>query len=104
MSHFNERAFLIKALVAIFAVQLAVAGYQIISCRAALTSKEAEPNFVAFCTKSNDNFSEMSKSAANVFLALLVPAAAMGVVASRSKAKTTSKNTSPSENTENTEG
>jgi hypothetical protein len=42
----------------------------------------------------------MSKSAANVFLALLVPAAAMGVVASRSKAKTTNKDSSPPESIE----
>lgn len=100
MSQFNERAFLIRALVTVFAIQLTVAGYQIISCRGALSSKNAEPNFVAFCSKSNDNFSEMSKSAANVFLALLVPAAAMGVVASRSKAKTTNKDSSPPESIE----
>jgi hypothetical protein len=71
MAQNNERVILIRALIGLFTFQLAIAGYQSLTCD---KSKSSE---VEFCTQSNENLIETSKSVANVFLALLVPAAAV---------------------------
>jgi hypothetical protein len=86
MKEFNERAFLVRALVAIFAAQIAMVGYENLSCRNNLRQSPSD-SYSAFCLKISDNFSETGKSAANVFLALLVPAAALGMAAKGSSGK-----------------
>jgi hypothetical protein len=104
MKEFNERAFLVKALVAIFVAQIAMIGYENISCRNNLR-KSPNDSYSAFCLKTSDNFSETAKSAANVFLALLVPAAALGMAAKGSSGKSNNKGNSLDSNSDtNTEG
>jgi hypothetical protein len=104
MKEFNERAFLVKALVAIFVAQIAMIGYENISCRNNLRESPNDSS-EAFCLKISDSFSETAKSAANVFLALLVPAAALGMAARGSSGKSNNKDNSLDSNSgANTEG
>jgi hypothetical protein len=104
MKEFNERAFLVKALVAIFVAQIAMIGYENISCRNNLR-KSPNDSYSAFCLGISDSFSETAKSAANVFLALLVPAAALGMAARGSSGKSNNKDNSLDSNSDtNTEG
>lgn len=62
-------------------------GYQNVSCR--LSPKTPGPTETTsdFCIKLSDNFIETGKSASNVFLALLVPAAGISM-ASKSRRST----------------
>jgi hypothetical protein len=104
MKEFNERAFLFRALVAIFVAQIAMIGYENISCRNNLRESPNDP-YSAFCGEISDSFSETAKSAANVFLALLVPAAALGMAAKGSSGKSNNKDNSLDSNSDtNTEG
>lgn len=89
MAQFNERVILIRSLVALFTIQLAIAGYQSLACY------NSRPNSLELCSKSNENLIETSKSVANVFLALLVPAAASTSRPSRSTKSRQSDNTPP---------
>lgn len=82
MAPSNERVTLIRALICLFAFQLGVAGYQTLTC------DKTKSGGIEMCTKSNENLVETSRSVANVFLALLVPAAAASVIrGNRSSAK-----------------
>jgi len=104
MKEFNERAFLVKALVAIFVAQIAMIGYENISCRNNLRESPND-SYSASCLKISDSFSETSKSAANVFLALLVPAAALGMAAKGSFGRSNNKDNSLDSNSDaDTEG
>ena len=104
MKEFNERAFLVKALAAIFVAQIAMVGYDNVSCRNNLR-KSPNDSYSAFCLKITDNFTETGKSAANVFLALLVPAAALGMATKGSSGKSNNKDNSIDSNPDaNTEG
>lgn len=69
MGKFNERAVLIFSVVGLFAAQLAISGYQSLSCNP--SGQDAKE----YCLKRNDYLSKVGESAANVLLALLVPAA-----------------------------
>jgi hypothetical protein len=109
MKKFNERAFLVRALVGIFAVQIGFMGYQVVSCRNNLSSpvvasqpaSNTNEKHENLCLKLSDNFIEAGKSAANVFLALLVPAAtALGFA----KKNTQKKDPSTKTDSDNTLG
>jgi hypothetical protein len=90
--------------VAIFVAQIAMIGYENISCRNNLRESPNDP-YSAFCGEISDSFSETAKSAANVFLALLVPAAALGMAAKGSSGKSNNKDNSLDSNSDiNTEG
>lgn len=67
MPKFNERAVLIFSVIGLFASQLSVAGYQVLVCDVEVAGEE-------YCIKRNEALAKISDSAANVFLALLVPA------------------------------
>lgn len=73
---FNERAFLIRSLVAVFTVQIVIIGFDSFSCREKMKSN---PTLSDYCSKVLDNYVDSNRSVANVFLALLVPASAPGV-------------------------
>ena len=103
MKEFNERAFLVRALVGIFVAQIAMIGYENISCRNSLRQTPNDP-YSAFCLKISDNFIETGKSAANVFLALLVPAAALGMAAKGSSGKANNKDDSLDSNPDKNTG
>lgn len=83
MAQSNERVTLIRALICLFAFQLAIAGYQTLTC------DKTKSGGLEMCTKSNENLIETSRSVANVFLALLVPAAAASAVKGAQSARKT---------------
>lgn len=64
---FNERAVLVVAVIGLFGFQLGLTGYQVLTCDEKGPGRE-------YCQKRNEYLSKVSDSAANVFLALLVPA------------------------------
>ena len=77
-SNFNERRFLIRSLVAIFAIQFASTGAQFASCFRTLNSSVTQEKANLLCAQANSSFSETSKLALTTLLALLVPAASAG--------------------------
>lgn len=78
MKNFNERSFLVRALVGVFAVQFATVAYQVHSCQAAIKSKSESEKVTLVCNGATNTFNETSKLALTTFLALLVPSAAQG--------------------------
>jgi hypothetical protein len=78
MAKFDERVILVLAVVGLFAAQLSIVGYQVLTCNAPAKGNGE------YCLKRNEDLAKASDSAANVFLALLVPAA---YVASKSRSK-----------------
>lgn len=77
---FNERAFLIRALVGVFMVQFATVGYQTFSCQAAVQSGRESDKIALVCNNAATSFNETGKLALTTFLALLVPSASQGAV------------------------
>jgi hypothetical protein len=74
-SNFNERRFLIRSLVAVFAIQFLSTGAQFANCFR-LSQSDAESEKTALiCGQANGSFSETGKLALTTLLALLVPAA-----------------------------
>lgn len=80
---FNERMVLIVALVIMFAIQLIIAGSQVVSCKRTPQSADGKDP----CFTLDENLFKASDSASKVFLALLVPAAAAGAAARNSRSK-----------------
>lgn len=79
---FNERAFLIRALVGIFLVQFATVGYQVFSCQSAVQSGKESEKIALVCNSAASNFNETGKLALTTFLALLVPSSAQTAIES----------------------
>jgi hypothetical protein len=94
LKQFNERAFLIRALVFVFLIQFGTVGYQTFSCqKAAQNSKESE-TVSLICNNAASSFNETGKLALATFLALLVPASSPSTnaeVTSSRKRKTSAK-------------
>lgn len=78
LSKFNERAFLIRALVGIFLVQFATVGYQTFSCQSAVQTSKETDKVTLICNNAANSFNETGKLALTTFLALLVPSASQG--------------------------
>jgi len=73
MKFFNERAFLVRSLIGIFAVQFVTVGYQTFLCqRSVLTVKESD-RVSLICTNAANSYNETGKLALATILALLVP-------------------------------
>jgi hypothetical protein len=77
---FNERAFLIRALMGIFILQFATVGYQTFSCQSAVQSGKDSDKVTLICNNAANSFNETGKLALTTFLALLVPSASQGAV------------------------
>jgi hypothetical protein len=104
LKQFNERAFLIRALVGIFVLQFATVGYQTFSCqRAANNAKESE-RVTLICNNAANSFNETGKLALTTFLALLVPSAGQGASDSIQTLPRTRKVSNRKETEEKTEG
>lgn len=104
LKQFNERAFLIRALVGIFVLQFATVGYQTFSCqRAANNAKESE-RVTLICNNAATSFNETGKLALTTFLALLVPSAAQGAVQAVQSTGRKRKQTKDEAEGESTEG
>jgi hypothetical protein len=69
---FCEREFLVKALVAIFAIQFGYVGYQAFTCRSVLLREAKGSEIPQFCVDASRNFLEVGKLAIPTILALLV--------------------------------
>lgn len=80
LKQFNERAFLIRALVGIFVLQFATVGYQTFSCQRAANNSQESERVTLICNNAATSFNETGKLALTTFLALLVPSAAQGAV------------------------
>lgn len=74
MGNFNERSFLLRALVTVFVVQFATVFYQIYSCQTAINSRKEVEKVTLICSNASNSFNETGKIALATFLALLVPA------------------------------
>lgn len=75
MGSFNERGFLLKALMGVFLVQFATVFYQIHSCQTAIRSPREAEKVAVICANASSSFTETGKLALTTFLALLVPSA-----------------------------
>lgn len=73
MERFNERNFLIRALVGVFLVQFITVFYQIFSCQTAIKSSRESDKVTVICSTASNSFNETGKLALTTFLALLVP-------------------------------
>lgn len=80
LKQFNERAFLIRALVGIFVLQFATVGYQTFSCQRAANHAKESDRVTLICNNAATSFNETGKLALTTFLALLVPSASQGAV------------------------
>jgi len=80
LNQFNERAFLIRALVSIFVVQFVTVGYQMFSCHSAIQSSKESEKVTLVCNNAASSLSETGKVALATLLALLVPSASQGSV------------------------
>lgn len=90
-SFFNERAFLIRALMGIFIIQFVTVGYQIYACQSATKSVRELEKVTLMCQNASNSFNETGKLALATFLALLVPSGATPTnTSSRSKTKASS--------------
>lgn len=78
MEKFNERNFLVKALMAVFVIQFATVGYQIYACQTAIGSNRESDKVTLICNSATMSFNETGKLALTTFLALLVPASSQG--------------------------
>lgn len=101
MINFNERNFLIRALVGVFLVQFATVFYQIYSCQTAIRSPRESEKVAEICSSASASFNETGKLALTTFLALLVPSgsqAASGTTGqSRVRRKVKATEAEPSE-------
>ena len=93
---FNERAFLVRALMGIFILQFATIGFQTYSCQSAIRNIKESDKVSTICESASESFNETGKLALATFLALLVPAAA---VPPGSSSRTTRKKPSSDEET-----
>ena len=87
MGTFNERSFLIRALIGVFLVQFATVFYQIYSCQTAIRSPRETEKVAVICSDASSSFTETGKLALTTFLALLVPSASQSVSTSRIRRK-----------------
>lgn len=104
LRQFNERAFLIRALVGIFVLQFATVGYQTFSCQRAANSAKESERVTLICNNAANSFNETGKLALTTFLALLVPSAAQGAVEAVQAHSRTRKSSTKKENEEKVEG
>lgn len=79
-SNFNERRFLIRSLVAIFAIQFFSTGAQFANCFRLTQGFGDAEKAALICGQANASFSETGKLALTTLLALLVPAASAGAM------------------------
>lgn len=79
MGKFNERPFLIRALIGVFVIQFATVAYQIYSCQTAIRSNRESDKVMLLCGNATTAFNETGKLALTTFLALLVPSAAQSI-------------------------
>lgn len=70
---FNERAFLIRALVGVFAVQFGTVIYLTYTCQSAIKAIKETDKVARVCESASESFNETGKIALATFLALLVP-------------------------------
>lgn len=87
MGSFNERGFLLRALMAVFLVQFATVFYQIYSCQTAIKSPRDSDKVAVICSNASSSFTETGKLALTTFLALLVPSASQTVSGARNSRK-----------------
>lgn len=87
MGVFNERSFLIRALIGVFLIQFATVFYQIYSCQTAIRSPRETDKVAIICSDASTSFTETGKLALTTFLALLVPSASQSVSTSRIRRK-----------------
>lgn len=84
---FNERAFLIRALLGVFLIQFATVGYQTYSCQVAMKSVREVEKVSMLCQNASSTFNETGKLALTTFLALLVPSQSAASVNSSLRAR-----------------
>jgi hypothetical protein len=100
LGNFNERNFLIRALVGVFLIQFITVFYQIYSCQTAIKSGRESDKVALICSNASSSFNETGKLALATFLALLVPSSSQTVGSSvRSKRKTKSEGEDGTEDT-----
>jgi hypothetical protein len=80
LKQFNERAFLIRALVGVFVVQFATVGYQTFSCQNAVQTSKDSDKVSLVCNNASSSFNETGKLALTTFLALLVPSSSQAAM------------------------
>lgn len=100
MEKFNERGFLIRALMGVFFIQFVTVFYQIYSCQTAIKSPRESDKVTAICSTASSSFNETGKLALTTFLALLVPSSSQSV-GTASKPRKRSK---PEDKVANNEG
>ena len=75
LKKFDERAFLIVALVGIFFMQFLTVGYQFFSCQNSLQTSKDSDKVTLVCNNASNSLGDAAKLAIATFLALLVPPA-----------------------------
>lgn len=73
MMEFNERAFLIKALIAIFVFQFLTVIYQNHLCQSSISSGKNDTQVALICNNASNSLNETGKLALTTILAILVP-------------------------------